>query len=213
MRLRPPRHLESATALLLLQLLVSINTLPAAAQRAAVINDSQMSFTAALGEADIPPNIKARLRLVDVRYYSFDGKLHQGQLIINKALEHEIKAIFRDIEKSRFPINKVIPISRYEYDDQKSMLDNNSSAFNYRVIKGSRRLSNHAYGRAVDINPFVNPLIRGESSEPAGATYNPLAAGTLTSSSPVVRAFKRRGWRWGGDWKRLKDYQHFEKPR
>lgn len=176
-----------------------------------VIVDSDLSLDQALGNQNIPGNIKAHLRLVNVHYYSFDGKLHRGQLVVHKALRAEVIAIFRDIERSRFPIAKVIPISKYNFSDELSMLDNNSSAFNYRLIEGSSKLSNHALGRAIDINPFQNPIVRNGIAQPAGAAYNPKASGTIVSGGIVVRAFKKRGWTWGGNWKRLKDYQHFEK--
>lgn len=37
-------------------------------------------------------------------------------------------------------------------NDNKSMSANNTSAFNYRVISGTKKLSNHSYGLAIDIN-------------------------------------------------------------
>jgi peptidoglycan LD-endopeptidase CwlK len=98
------------------------------------------------------------------------------------------------------------------------MMANNTSGFNYRMIAGTERLSNHARGRAIDINPLLNPCIRGDFVQPAGAAYDPSRPGTLTTDSPVTQFLKARGWIWGGDWasgrdgKPLKDYQHFEKP-
>jgi len=123
----------------------------------------------------------------------------------------DIIAIFRDIERSKFPISKVIPISKYKFSDTQSMLDNNTSAFNYRSVGVTTVLSKHALGRAVDVNPFLNPMIRRGVIEPEGAKYDTKVNGTIVAKGVVVRAFKRRGWRWGGDWRSLKDYQHFEK--
>jgi len=91
------------------------------------------------------------------------------------------------------------------------MSANNTSAFNYRNIKGTDRLSKHSYGIAIDINPLFNPFVKKNSVEPEGAKYIPSRKGTLTGSSEVVKIFKSYGWQWGGDWNRGKDYQHFEK--
>ncbi len=91
------------------------------------------------------------------------------------------------------------------------MLLNNTSAFNYRCAAGSKKLSMHAYGFAIDINPVQNPYIKGKVVLPPGAVYDIRKSGTLAYNSPVVKTFIRLGWTWGGNWKSLKDYQHFEK--
>ena len=122
-----------------------------------------------------------------------------------------------------FPIAKTIPAadSRYHWDDNLMMANNNSSGYNYRKIAGSSNLSYHAQGLAVDINTFLNPYIYVADdgsvvTDPPGATYDPLAPGTLTKNHPLVRYMKDHGWTWGGDWTletdEVIDYQHFEKP-
>lgn len=176
-----------------------------------IIIDSNLSFKEAFGTQAIPTKIKEQLCVINVRYYSLDGKIHQGRLIIHKELKEDINSIFSEILNSKFPIAKVIPISKYKYSDYDSMKANNTSGFNYRVIEGTKKLSNHALGRAIDINPFLNPAIRKGKVVPEGATYNPKAVGTITEDGIVVTAFKKRGWKWGGEWKNQKDYQHFEK--
>jgi hypothetical protein len=155
---------------------------------------------------------------VDVFYYSFDGKIHKGQLVIDKRLMKDIQQVFRVALAAKFPINSVIPISHERFhkngewnSDDQSMRSNNTSAFNYRKVTGGKSLSMHAYGFAIDINPVQNPYIKGNTVLPAGAVYNPASPGTLTRTSLVVKTFKRLGWTWGGEWKSLKDYQHFEK--
>jgi hypothetical protein len=168
--------------------------------------DSALTLPEALGKNDFPPRVLKDQRLVTVRYYGFDGKLHQGQLVVHRDLEGEVREIFEEIRKSRFPLAKVVPIVRYGWSDDRSVADNNTSGFNYRRVEGTRVLSRHATGRAIDLNPLQNPYV-GHSSEP----YRPEVRGTFTRESPVVKAFLRRGWKWGGLWKR-KDYQHFEKP-
>lgn len=181
------------------------------------IIDSNMPLPDALRKGG-PPEIKARQRLIDLLYYSFDGKVHQGQLVIEERLAEDIREVFRAALENKFPINSVIPISsdrffkdgKWNNDDQ-SMLANNTSAFNYRLATGGKSLSRHAYGFAIDINPVQNPYIKGKTILPPGAVYDKTKPGTLTLGSPVVKTFIRLGWTWGGEWKSLKDYQHFEK--
>lgn len=174
-----------------------------------VIVDSQMTRAEALGNNAFPQFILDSQELLTVRYYSFDNKLHEGQLVVHKSLAADVQAIFREIEQSRFPIAKVVPIVYYNWSDSKSIADNNTSAFNYRTIAGTSRLSDHAYGKAIDINPYLNPWVgkKGKSERP----YRPEQPGTITADGIVVQAFKKRGWSWGGSWKHSKDYQHFSK--
>jgi hypothetical protein len=185
------------------------------------IIDSKMTEKEAFDGLDpkCPEEIRSKQRIVTVRYYSFDKNIHQGQIVIDGELEEDIKTVFEAALKERFPIYSVIPISdkRFRKDDRwnddLSMAANNTSAFNFRLSTGSStRLSNHAYGRAIDINPFQNPYIKGEVVLPQGATYDPNAEGTFTADHPIVRVFLQLGWEWGGSWTSLKDYQHFEKP-
>ena len=173
--------------------------------------DSNLNFDNAVTGLNIPHNILENLELVEVYYYGFDEKLHKGQLVVHKEVADDIKEIFDFIKESKFPLNKVIPMSAYDWSDEKSMMDNNTSAFNYRFISGTRVTSKHAYGLAIDINPLLNPYIKNEQSIPTGSKYDTTKAGTISSGSQLVREFKDRGWKWGGDWKNLKDYQHFEK--
>jgi peptidoglycan L-alanyl-D-glutamate endopeptidase CwlK len=103
---------------------------------------------------------------------------------------------------------------KYDWSDDASMADNNTSAFNYRVVMGTERLSHHAYGRAVDINPYLNPVIDENGRiDPPGATYVPQRPGTLSGSYPVVQEFINRGWRWGGNFSSSVDYHHFDSPK
>jgi hypothetical protein len=173
--------------------------------------DSDIDFNEAVAGQNIPQSVLDNLRLVNVYYYGFDDKLHKGQLVVHKEIVLDMIEIFEIIRESRFPIGKVIPISKYGWSDEKSMQDNNTSAFNYRFISGSRVISNHAAGLAIDINPSLNPYIKNGNSLPENCIYDTTKAGTILSDSELVKEFKRRGWQWGGDWKSLKDYQHFEK--
>jgi hypothetical protein len=186
--------------------------------------DAAMTHEQALRKnlrAGAPEAIVSRLSVVDVSYPGVDDKTHQGQIVVHEELVQDVHRLFETIRETKFPVTSVIPMSNPTYlkdglwDDQTSMLANNTSSFNYRVVKGSRVLSRHACGRAIDLNPLINPLIRGKGArqvvEPPGAVYEPSKAGTLTADHPIVKRMKAMGWTWGGDFKSLKDYQHFEK--
>ncbi len=179
-----------------------------------VIIDSGLSFSKAMAGTKAPREIVDSMAIVDVRYYSTDGKLHQGQLIVNNAVIDDVRAIFGLIEKMKFPIYKAVPIVKYNWSDDASMEDNNTSAFNYRFIAGTKRLSNHSSGRAIDINPYFNPVIYADGRvSPRGAKYDKNATGVFTKDSPIVKEFIKRGWRWGGNFKSFKDYHHFDKAK
>jgi hypothetical protein len=183
------------------------------------IIDSNMTYQQALEGLSVncPTSIKERQRLVTVKYYSFDHKIHQGQLVIDMDLVNDIEFAFEQALIEKFPIYSVIPISHISFrkngkwDDDLSMEANNTSAFNYRAITGGQNLSMHARGRAIDINPVQNPYINGRTILPPGSIYNARIAGTLTGDNAIVRALLARGWSWGGNWTALKDYQHLEK--
>ena len=178
-----------------------------------IITDSAMSFAEAIAGTTAPEEIIDSLSLCDILYYSFDGKRHQGQIIVNCALEDDVYEIFALMEKLKFPVSKVIPIVAYQWDDQNSMADNNSSSFNFRVIDGTTKLSLHSFGRALDLNPVQNPVIYPHGViAPEGAKYSPAKAGAFTANNPVVQEFLNRGWHWGGNFAQPKDYHHFEKP-
>jgi hypothetical protein len=176
-----------------------------------IIIDADYTLDEALRESNIPSSVRNTLGLVTVYYYGFDGRLHQGQVIVNKEIVNDIVEIFKVIEEIKFPVERVVPIVKYNWSDEKSMNDNNTSSFNYRFISGSRILSMHANGLAIDINPKQNPYVKNGTNIPAGSEYKLNNIGTITPDSKMVKLFKEKGWTWGGDWKSLKDYQHFQK--
>lgn len=178
-----------------------------------VVVDSAMDFAGAVADTAAPPEVVGALQLIDVRYRGFDGRLHLGQLVVHRELAADLREIFSRMERWGFPIGRAVPIMRYGWSDEASMAADNTSAFNYRPIAGTERLSCHATGRAIDINPFRNPAVYPDGRiAPAGAVYRPGAPGTFTGGDPVVLAFREHGWRWGGDLTHLRDYHHFEKP-
>lgn len=174
--------------------------------------DSRMTFAEAVAGSRAPESVIRELCLVGVSYFSFDGKLHRGQLVVHRSVRQDVEEIFAQIRHERFPIAGAVPIVRYNWSDNASMAANNTSAFNYRLVAGTRRLSRHATGHAVDINPRQNPVTyRNGRISPKGAVYRPGTEGTLSEDSPVVRAFIERGWRWGGHFESMVDAHHFQK--
>ena len=176
-----------------------------------IITDCNYTFEEAVKGIDIPNSILKQLTLIDVEYYSFDDRLHKGQLIVNKKVEKDIEEIFYFIKESKFPIAKVIPAKKYNWNDESSMNDNNTVAFNYRIVKGSKVLSAHSNGMAIDINPLQNPHIKGKVIHPSSGKYDVNVRGTIIRDSELVKEFVKRNWQWGGRWKSSRDYQHFEK--
>ena len=165
-----------------------------------------------LGKLQVPDSIVSQMTLLNVEYFGFDSLIHQGQIIIHHTVADEISLIFKELLIEKFPIEKVIPAVYYNWDDDLSMQDNNTSSFNYRLVANSSKLSSHALGLAVDINPRMNPYIdRYGNTFPSNGTYNISHQGTITDSSQCFKIFRKYGWKWGGHWRYSKDYQHFSK--
>lgn len=156
---------------------------------------------------------------VRVLYYGFDFETHIGELIVNKKIADDIIDIFKELYEAKYPIEQMVLVDNYNADDNLSMAANNTSAFNYRVIDGTTRLSNHSTGLAIDINPLYNPYVRTKDGKQnvlpkEGLRYaNRLDdfAYKIDENDLCYKAFKKRGFTWGGDWNSSKDYQHFEK--
>lgn len=159
-----------------------------------------------------------RLRRVEVDHIGFDGQPHRGALIMHEDLVGEVVSIFAQLYAARYPIEKIRTVDHYpDADDELSMADNNTSAFNCRGIPGTDKWAQHAYGRAIDLNPLVNPFIDGTGAfQPSNAAAyldrSRTDPGMLHGGDPTVRAFTDRGWQWGGYWRTPIDYQHFERP-
>lgn len=159
-------------------------------------------------------------RYVSVLYYNFKGIERYGELICNKAIAQDIVEIFYELYQNEYQIEQIRLIDEYSGDDTLSMLDNNTSCFNYRVVDGTSSLSKHALGLAIDINPFYNPYVVFKND---GTTYiSPQGSETYADRSKdfaykidendlCYKLFKEHGFIWGGDWNSCKDYQHFQK--
>ncbi len=174
--------------------------------------DSDITFEEAVKGSKAPKNVIDSLCLLNVRYYSTDGRVHSGQLVINKSVKSDVEHIFNMMFEKKFVVKKVVPIVKYGWSDDKSMEDNNTSAFCYRFVAGTKRLSNHSFGRAVDINPFFNPVIhKNGRKSPSKAKYDIKKPGTFHKEHFIVSEFKRLGWRWGGEFSQYADNHHFDK--
>jgi D-alanyl-D-alanine carboxypeptidase-like protein len=154
------------------------------------------------------------LRLLLLDYWGFDGRVHRGELIVHRDHARRILGVFGKLFAARYPIQRLRLVDAYRADDDRSMAANNTSGFNCRRVSGSSSWSEHAFGRAVDLNPLRNPYVTrgGRVSPPAGRPYADRArraAGMIHGGDTVVRAFAAAGWRWGGDWSGSRDYQHF----
>jgi len=160
------------------------------------------------------------LRLVTVRHIDFQGKATSGEIICNKAIAQDLIDIFRELYRRHYPIAQIHPIDEFGADDETSMRANNTSCFCYRVVSGSSKLSMHARGLAIDINPLQNPYVKRRSD---GTLFVQPSTGRpyinrsknfkykITHRDLAYKLFRKHGFIWGGDWHSLKDYQHFEK--
>lgn len=162
----------------------------------------------------------SELSYVHILHCNFDGEAAEGELICNRAIAQDLVEIFYELYVAEYRLERVILIDYYDADDTTSMVANNTSCFNYRNIDDTDKLSRHAYGLAIDINPFYNPYIRftqdggqlvsPESSEAyADRTQN--FPYKIDADDLCCRLFLEHGFTWGGNWNSSKDYQHFQK--
>lgn len=155
------------------------------------------------------------LRYLRVLHTGFDKETHIGELVCNKAIAEDLIDIFKELYENEYPIEKMLLVDYYGGDDELSMEDNNTSCFNFRPVSGTGHLSQHAYGRAIDINPLYNPYITSDG-------YTPVNAGAYVDRSAdnpykideddlCCQLFEAKGFTWGGNWNSVKDYQHFQR--
>ena len=160
------------------------------------------------------------LRHVRALHWDYDNQMHVGEMIVNKQIAECVARILRQLFDAKYPIQRMLLPDVYDADDETQMRDNNSSCFCYRTIAGSTNLSKHARGLAVDINPLYNPCRRRTKNgrwrvEPATAVpycdRTKTFRGKIDRQDLCYRLFTARGFTWGGNWRTLKDWQHFEK--
>ena len=162
---------------------------------------------------------KSELRYLQVLHYDAEGHVHKGEMVCNRRIADDLLDIFRRLYEAHYPIERMKLIDDYGADDEQSMQANNTSCFCYRAMAGGKRLSKHAQGLAVDINPLYNPYYK---KKPDGTVFvQPKTAAPYidrTKSFPykidvqdlAYRLFIQNGFTWGGGWRNSKDYQHFE---
>ncbi len=154
------------------------------------------------------------LALITMPHWNYDGDIQEGELVVSAAHAEDVAAAFGRLYDARFPIQRMEIVDVYGGDDNASMAANNTSAFNCREVAWRPGVwSNHALGQAIDINPLVNPYVKGDTIlPPEGAAFadrSVEATGGIYPDDIVVRAFVDIGWGWGGDWSSAKDWQHF----
>jgi hypothetical protein len=155
-----------------------------------------------------------QLRLLEMSYWGFDHKIHTGEMIVHRDVAAGVVDAFGAIFDAGFPIRRMRLVDEYDGDDDRSMAADNTSAFNCRPVTGGQRWSEHAFGRAIDVNPLENPYVTagGIVAPPSGVAYldrSLRAPGLIHAGGAVVRAFASIGWAWGGTWSDPTDYQHF----
>jgi D-alanyl-D-alanine carboxypeptidase len=184
-----------------------------------------------MSASDVPEAVAARMRGVSwsddprcpplrelaylhVTHLDFDGKRAQGELVLARELVDDARTLFGRLWRLGFPIRSLRLIEDFAGSDDASMAADNGSAFNFRTIAGTTRLSQHALGRAIDLNPVENPWLSSSGVQPsAGAAYldrHALRPGMIVRPGPVVAILDELGWEWGGDWPTA-DYHHMMK--
>lgn len=161
------------------------------------------------------PVAPSDLMKLSVSTVGFDGRPAVGELVVHRSVADASVAVFARLYDNRYPIERMEPVSAFDGDDDASMASNNTSAFNCRPITGGTGWSRHAFGLAIDLNPVQNPYVRGSLVlPPTGSVFVDRAVhhpALIRSGDVVVEAFAEAGWRWGGDFITLNDWQHFER--
>jgi len=175
---------------------------------------------------EIPPEVLARsswaqecpvavdeLRYLTVSHFGFDGETHTGEIIVNTGVAEDVVEVFRQLYEARFPIEQMRVTRLEEVDDHPTGDFNETGSFVCRPAVGSTNWSYHAYGLAIDVNPFHNPYVKGDLVIPELASAyvdrDDVRTGMIFRGDVVTEAFADIGWEWGGDWSSLKDWMHF----
>lgn len=157
------------------------------------------------------------LRYIKVLHIGFDGQTHEGELIVNASIANDILEIFKALYEAKYEIEKIKLVDEYNASDELSMEDNNTSAFNNRNVGNTSKVSKHAYGLAIDINPKQNPYVHANGTcEPASSRIycdrtNTNLKHMINKDDLCYKLFISLGFRWGGNFIGDKDYQHFYK--
>jgi poly-gamma-glutamate synthesis protein (capsule biosynthesis protein) len=152
------------------------------------------------------------LAYLRVDHVTFDGSIARGELVVAAPLAHDAVALLRRLYLLGFPIRQLRLVDDFAGSDDASMSADNSSAFNFRVVAGTDQLSQHALGRAIDLNPVENPWRRPDRLQPpegaAFADRSNVRPGMIVRPGPIVAVLDELGWEWGGDWRHAFDDHH-----
>ncbi len=165
------------------------------------------------------PLRRGELRYLRLLHYDGQGRVRLGEMVCHRAVAADLLKIFRSLYEAHYPIESVLLADRFGGDDLLSMRANNTSCFNYRHVAGSAKVSKHGMGMAVDINPLYNPHVKRRGgkvsvSPPEGRKYASRKGNfpyKIKSGDLCHRLFTEKGFKWGGEWRTSKDYQHFER--
>lgn len=164
---------------------------------------------------------RSTLRYIKCLHTTADGHTVMGEMVLNASISKKVLGILRQLYEAHYPIERMRLVDNYGAEDERSMAANNTSGFNFRFVAGSNKVSKHGQGLAVDINPLYNPCRR--TSRTGHVIISPAAGKSYVDRTKQFdykivpgdlchRLFKEAGFRWGGDWRTVKDYQHFEMP-
>ena len=159
------------------------------------------------------------LRYLRLLHYDFDGRVREGEIVCNAAIADDLIDIFKRLFEAKYPIASMRLIDDFGADDERSMRANNTSCFCFRAVAGTKKLSKHARGLAIDLNPLQNPCVKTRNGrtvvQPSTATRftnrSRKFAHKIDRNDLAYRLFREHGFIWGGSWRSLKDYQHFER--
>ncbi|QSB15815.1 M15 family metallopeptidase [Natronosporangium hydrolyticum] len=159
------------------------------------------------------PVTLAELRYLTMTFWGFDGRSYAGEMIVHRSVAEDVVAVFDRIYQAGFPIEEMRVVAATELTAPPTGDGNNTSGFACRPTTLSTQWSQHAYGLAIDINPFHNPYRRDDAVAPELASayldrdhHRP---GMIQPNDEVTRAFAEIGWGWGGEWSSLDDWMHF----
>lgn len=215
-------NFKTYTIYLILSILILCTAQKSAAQTdgfyATPISDSLFNYMSGKSYKTGCPVSRNDLCHVHVLHYDGNNNICKGEIVCNKLIATKLVDIFRSLYNAHYPIQCIRLVDEFDADDEKSMTANNTSCFNFRTVAGTKVLSLHAQGLAIDINPLYNPCVKTTkgkiSVEPAkGKDYADRKKSfpyKIDKNDLCYKLFIRHGFHWGGAWRSIKDYQHFE---
>ncbi|PUA82929.1 M15 family metallopeptidase [Nocardioides currus] len=191
----------------------TVPALPGRGFAAKVVSPAPAAVVARSSWREGCPVAATDLAWVRLVFWGFDARRHTGELLVHRSVADDIARVFRTLYRQRFPQEQVGIVRSYDPDAPATGDGNGTGSFVCRPSTGATYFSQHAYGLAIDVNTFQNPYAKGDVVLPelAGSYLrrDAVRPGMIVPAGPVVAAFARIGWEWGGDWNQSKDYQHF----